>query len=524
MGRLYTETISTRKIMRPDAEIHRERRMDLSGELARTLLELSPDATVVVDAGGTVVFANAQVEHLFGYRAAEIVGLSIETLLPERFHKAHPKHRERFAAQPKPRPMGAGLTLFGRHRDGREFPVEISLSPVTATIGLLTVAAVRDATMSRDKERQLIAENRAKSQFIAAASHDLRQPLQTLNLLNHTAQRHASANAPLRALLERQQLALDSMSALLASVLDISKLDAGAVESHPTVCPFEEIFARLRSDFEPQAAEKGIDLTIERCTDAALTDPELLRRLLGNLISNGIRYTLVGEVRVACVRRGAKIDIEVRDTGIGIPADQLDRVFDEFYQVDSGAKRPEGLGLGLSIVRRLAQLLRVGIGVESVLGRGTTFRVTVDRAELAHDAELAKAHAQTAGSGRVLIVDDEPAVAEATSLLLELEGYEVSIASSENEAIERASSQSPDLIVSDYQLRGGETGVRVVKAVRDRMHDVVPVIFVTGDTAKAAIVDAKIANATLLNKPVRADDLVAAVRETLATRRRSVAG
>jgi len=498
--------------------------MDLSGELARTLLELSPDATVVVDAGGTVVFANAQVEQLFGYRAAEIVGLSVETLLPERFHKAHPKHRGRFAAQPKPRPMGAGLTLHGRHRDGREFPVEISLSPVTATIGPLVVAAVRDATVSRDNERHLIAENRAKSQFLAAASHDLRQPLQTLNLLNHTAQQHASTNAPLRGLLERQQLALDSMSALLASVLDISKLDAGAVESHPAVCPIDEIFARLRSDFEPQAVDKGIDLTIERCAEAALIDPELLRRLLGNLISNAIRYTVQGEVRILCMRNGAKLEIEVSDTGIGIPADQLERVFDEFYQVDSGAQRPEGLGLGLSIVRRLAQLLHVGIGIESVLGRGTKFRVTVDRAEAAHDADVEDVAAQAAQSGRVLIVDDERAVAEATSLLLELEGYDVSIASSENEALERASSQSPDLIVSDYQLRGGETGVRVVKAVRDRVRDVVPVIFVTGDTAKAAIMDAKIANATLLNKPVRADDLVAAVRERIATHRRAAAG
>jgi PAS domain S-box-containing protein len=497
--------------------------MDLSGELARTLLELSPDATVVVDASGTVVFANAQVEHLFGYRADEIVGLSIETLLPERSRKAHLKHRGRFAAHAKPRPMGAGLTLYGQHRDGREFPVEISLSPVTATIGLLTVAAVRDATLSRDKEQRLIAENREKSRFLAAASHDLRQPLQTLNLLNHTAQRHASTNAPLRGLLERQQIALDSMSALLASVLDISKLDAGAVESHPSACPVEEIFARLRSDFEPQAADKGVELTIERCGEAALTDPELLRRLLGNLLSNAIRYTAMGEVHISCVQRGAKLEIEVRDTGIGIPADQLERVFDEFYQVDRGAQRPEGLGLGLSIVRRLAQLLRVEIGVESVLGTGTTFRVTVDRAELAHDTDVEDTPVYAARSARVLIVDDERAVAEATSLLLELEGYEVSIASSENEALERALSCSPDLIVSDYQLRGGETGVRVVRAVRDRMHDVVPVIFVTGDTAKAAIVDSKIANAILLNKPVRADDLVAAVREGIAVRRRGAA-
>jgi PAS domain S-box-containing protein len=497
--------------------------MDLSLELARTLLELAPDATVVADSHGTIVFANAQVEQTFGYRAAEIVGQSVETLLPERFHASHSQHRERFAVHAKPRPMGVGLALFGRHKNGRDFPVEISLSPVTATIGQLVVAAVRDVTVSHDKEQQLVEENRQKSRFLAAASHDLRQPLQTLNLLNHIAQRHSGTNAALRGVLERQQRALDSMSDLLGSVLDISKLDAGAVEARTAVWPVDEIFARLRSDFEPQAADKGLDLRIERCAQAALTDGELLRRLLGNLISNAIRYTTAGEVHVSCARREAQLDIEIRDTGVGIPPDQIERVFEEFYQVDRGTQRPEGLGLGLSIVRRLAQLLRVGVDVESVLDRGTTFRVTVDRAEVAHDTRPEEMATQARLTGKILIVDDERAVAEATSLLLELEGYEVSIASSADEALERALARSPDLIVSDYQLRGGQTGVRVVKSVRDRMREVVPVIFMTGDTAKEALADSKIANATLLSKPVRADDLIAAVRESIATRRRIAA-
>jgi PAS domain S-box-containing protein len=497
--------------------------MDLSGELARTLLELAPDPTVVVDAKGTIVFANAQVEQTFGYRAGEILGLSVETLLPERFRAAHLKHRGYFAAQTKARPMGAGLMLHGRHKDGHEFPVEISLSPVMATIGPLVVAAVRDATVTYTKEQILIEQNRQKSSFLAAASHDLRQPLQTLNLLNRAAQRHAGPNVALRDLLERQQLALDSMSALLGSVLDISKLDAGAVEPHPAACPVDDVLARLRSDFEPQAAEKGLRLTIEPCAEAAFTDPELLRRLLGNLISNAIRYTATGEVQVSCKRRGEHLEIEVRDTGVGIPPDQLERVFEEFYQVDRGPERPEGLGLGLSIVRRLAQLLHVGVTVESEVGRGTRFHVSIDGAKLAGNGHLAGVEAHANGTGRVLIVDDERAVAEATSLLLELEGFEVSIASSESEALERALARAPDLIVSDYQLRGGETGVRVVNSVRDRMRELLPAIFVTGDTAKAALADSKIANATLLSKPVRADDLIAAVRDGVATRRRAAA-
>jgi PAS domain S-box-containing protein len=494
--------------------------MDLSGELARTLLELAPDATVVVDAGGVVVFANAQVEQTFGYRAAEIVGSSVETLLPVRFRNAHPAHRQRFASQPEPRPMGVGLSLYGRHKDGHEFPVEISLSPVMATMGPLVVAAIRDATVAHDQQQQLADENLQKSRFLAAASHDLRQPLQTLNLLNRAARKHAHKHQPLLGLLERQQRALDSMSALLGSVLDISKLDSGAVEPHPAVYAVDDIFARLRADFEAQAADKRLGLVIDRCADGVLTDAELLHRLLANLVSNAIRYTVEGEVHVTSTRRGPKLEIEVRDTGIGIPMDQLERVFEEFYQIDRGSERPEGLGLGLSIVRRLAHLLHCQVGVASVLGEGSSFRVTVDAAEIVRDAAVDASHQELANTGHVLIVDDEREVAEATSLLLELEGYEVCIASSEREAIERSLAKSPDLIVSDYHLRGGETGVGVVKSIRDRTGNVIPVIFVTGDTAKAAIANSQIDNATLLNKPVRADDLLAVVRESIAARRR----
>jgi PAS domain S-box-containing protein len=465
------------------------------------------------------VFANAQVEHAFGYGSTELVGARVETLLPERFRNAHPGHRERFASHAKPRPMGAGGTLYGRHKAGHEFPVEISLSPVATDKGLLVVAAVRDATLRRDKEDQLVAENRQKSQFLAAASHDLRQPLQTLNLLNRAAQRQAGGNASMLGLLDRQHLALDSMSALLASVLDISKLDSGGVTPNPRACAIDEVLERLRSDFEPQAAEKGLELAIEPSAEGVHTDPELLRRLLGNLVSNAVRYTQRGEVRVCCARHGDLVAIDVRDTGIGIAPDQVERVFEEFYQVDRGTQRPEGLGLGLSIVRRLQQLLGCGVEVESVIGKGTTFRVTIPRAEIAHSAAEHSAGAGAARGGRVLVVDDERPVAEATSLLLEIEGFEVSVASSEHEALECLRAFSPDVIVSDYHLRGGETGMGVVAAVRDKLAWTVPAIFVTGDTARSAVANARLEKALLLNKPVRADDLLDAVRNQVEARR-----
>jgi PAS domain S-box-containing protein len=487
--------------------------MTFSGELAATLLELAPDATVVVQADGTIVFANARMAQTFGYCAAELTGTNVDALLPVHLRATHGAHRAYFNAAPKPRPMGRDLTLLGLHKNGREFPVEISLSPVPSEAGTLIVASIRDATARRDTERQLIEANRAKSRLLAAASHDLRQPLQTLNLLNRAALRHGGANAALKGVLDRQQVALDTMGALLTSVLDISKLDSGAVKAELAPQPIAAVFDRLRSDYEPQATDKGLELRVESTAEGGLTDPELLRRLLGNLLANAIRYTLHGHVDLCCRRRGAAVDIVVRDTGIGIAVDQIDPIFEEFYQVDDGSQKPEGLGLGLSIVRRIAALLNASLRVESHPGRGTAVTVSLPWAEVAETrSEVGRAEVGSS-SGRVLVVDDEAAVAQATSLLLELEGFEVRVASCEREALAHADAARPDIIVSDHHLRGGETGLDVVRAIRDRVGTDVPAIFVTGDTGK--LDRSRPGNARFLSKPVRADELVAAIHERL---------
>jgi PAS domain S-box-containing protein len=491
----------------------------LSDELNQNLLELGPDATVVVDSKGTIVFANQQVARTFGYPPRELEGQPVELLLPARFREAHTEHRARFGLQPRPRAMGEGLTLFGQHKDGHQFPVEISLSPVQSDDGPLVVAAVRDATVRRDTEQGLIEANRAKSRLLAAASHDLRQPVQTLTLLTQAALRHYGTNEKLGEILRQQQRALDTISELLASVLDVSKLDSGALKPTVVDCAIGGVLERLRSDFEPLAEAKDLRLDIAATDEAARTDPELLRRLLGNLLSNAIRYTGNGCVQVTAVGKGHELALTVRDTGVGIPRPELDKIFDEFYQVDRGSQRPEGLGLGLSIVKRLANLLGHKLSVESVEGQGTAITVTLPRVALAAAAPKKAAHDDAPrAKGTILIIDDEAAVAHATSLFLEVEGFKARIANGKEEALEHLATAVPDVVISDYHLRGQETGVDVVAAVRARLQTDVPAIFVTGDTSKFAAAGAKLGNAVVLSKPTNVDELLRAIQRHLAAR------
>jgi len=493
--------------------------MDITDELATQLLNAAPDPTVIVDRQGTIIYANARVSEVLGYTNQELVGELIEVLIPERARAGHPGHRENFFGQPKARAMGDTLELHAVRKDGLEIPVEISLSPVETSSGTLVSSAIRDVSIQKEMAQQLVEANRAKSRFLAAASHDLRQPIQTLNLLNRAA-KNAATNLTHQDIIDKQQKSLDSMAHLLNALLDISKLEAGIIKPDITDCAVQNIFETLNAAFEAQAKDKGLELIVDACHGVARSDARLLTQILENLISNAIRYTREGFVHLRCLHGNQGIRIEVMDTGLGIHPEELGCIFDEFHQVDGGSNRPEGLGLGLSIVKRTAELLGCSVDVTSSPGKGSSFIVEVPESTVSRIEKTAvePPSVSAANGGLILIVDDEPTVVDATSMLLQMEGFDVLCAASIDEvkACIRDIATAPDLLITDYHLRNEETGLEAICAVRERFDSNIPVILLSGDTSNR-IALADVEDVTFFTKPVDVEDLLVRINSLLDT-------
>ena len=683
----------------------------LSRQLARSALDAAPDAMIIIDDSGAIRFANRQASALFGYPHDELVRKAVEDLMPERFRTRHPSLRRAYVNDVRPRPMGAGLYLFGRRQDGSEFPVEISLSPIDDGGRVLVAAAIRDVTARRRVETELSAQledmrrlremstrlveandlqkilgevlgatialqrsdfghvqlydplsrtlkvvahkgfseayledfasidingvsacaralrsgdrviiedveadasyllyrtiaahegyravqstpirgrdgitlgmlsthfrrpgrpsdrelqltdlymrlaseliarvraeeavraardladraNQAKSRFLATASHDLRQPLQTLSLLNGTLKR-ISMELTGRNAIAQQEQAITGMSRLLNALLDISKLESGAIRPDPTDFRVSALFEELRREFAGLASNKGLALEVSACEASVHSDPSLVGQILRNLVSNAIKYTHRGSVAL----RGAPADslqvrIEVLDTGIGIPAEHLGYICEEFYQVGvpSNTTR-EGYGLGLSIVQRLVTLLGAKLEVRSEVGKGSLFALTLPasrssalrcaRAAIDRDArgarpavELPSRLPEPRRPARVLLVEDDPAVLSATRMLLQTDGYEVAVATTVTEALEEAKKDPAiGVLVTDYHLREGETGTQVITALRSMLARPLQALLVTGDTSSAVKELSRDPSLRIVSKPINAEELLTVMRQ-----------
>lgn len=393
--------------------------------------------------------------------------------------------------------LAGALALLGREQ-GRSLTEALRLK-------FENIELAQDLIFQKERAE---AANSAKTTFLAAASHDLRQPLHAMGLFLDALQGRR-LDAAARRLTTQIGESLHAMDGLFNALLDISALDAGVTKPSDKVFRIQPLLERIGREFAFQARAKGLQLTVRPCSLAVRTDPILLEEMLRNIVSNAVRHTQQGRVLVGC-RRGRRLTIGVWDTGPGIAAENQRKIFEEFFQLSNPERdRRNGLGLGLAITKRLAALLDCPIELRSTPGKGSAFLVSAPLAILESEAEVSGESTTPLGlgTGLVLVIDDEASVQQAMRASLEGWGYEVVTAESAAEALERLGVRLPSLIFCDWRLRGHDTGARAVETVRAAFDADIPAALITGDTTPALLAQISGTGLTLLHKPVVAGKL-----------------
>ena len=386
------------------------------------------------------------------------------------------------------------------------------------------------ALMQQLREAKDHAEtaNTAKTRFLAAASHDLRQPTHALGLFVSALERllqkdetlgTSRSASTLVMTVARMKATLKSLGTLLTSLLDASRLEAGAVKVEAGTVRLQERFDTLQSEFSETAQQKGLVLRFMRTRLAVTSDTILLTRILSNFIANAVKYTQQGRVTVGCRRHGGHVEIQVHDTGVGIDPRYHEEIFQEFAQVgDSAHQREQGLGLGLAIVRRMAQLLGHAVGLRSKPGRGSVFFVRAARALPAalRPAAAAVVERATPAGATIVVIDDDAAAREAIVTLLETHAYQVVAAASIDEIATRLRARpgliEAAMIIADYRLGHGVIGVVAIRVIQSHLARPAPAIIVTGDTSPDRIREVQASGYPLLHKPLDAETLLAQLR------------
>ena len=381
----------------------------------------------------------------------------------------------------------------------------------------LSAAAVNEARSEAERA------NQAKSRFLAAASHDLRQPLQTLSLLQGLLSKTVTGDGAQR-LIRRFDETLMAMAGMLNTLLDINQIEAGDVHPDLSSFPLQDVLTRLKDEFTYHANAKQIRFVVSPTSIAVTSDAGLLEQILRNLVSNALKFTTTGTVLVGCRRHGDVLSIEVWDTGVGIPLADQEGIFDAYRQLDNDAReRNKGMGLGLSIVQRLGALLEHPVIVRSTPGMGSVFavRVPIDRTQqdlqTLWKSQLPHGDAEQALSGVIVLIEDDPELRELLVQHLSAEGHVVSAFANGVDAIAHVRGQpSPvDLILADYNLPGGVDGAEAGRQINVVLANAAPMLILTGDISTRATHHIEACGAMHLNKPVKADALRDAVRGLL---------
>jgi two-component system CheB/CheR fusion protein len=424
-----------------------------------------------------------------------------------------------------------------------DHPIDVDLPPRGMRSLLVNALEIREVPLATRKilvtidditERQRVNEaleaarrvaeqaNLGKSRFLAAASHDLRQPLQTLSLVRGILAKRIKDESGSR-LVAKLEETLSAMSGMLNTLLDINQLEAGIVRPEIVEFPIGSLLDRLKTEFSYHVTTKQLGWRVVASDLNVRSDPRLLEQMLRNLLANAVKYTERGKVLLGCRRRGDKLRIEVWDTGIGIPAGQLEAIFEEFHQLDNAAReRNRGLGLGLSIVQRISDLLGNAVDVRSWPNRGSVFAVEVPLAENKHLAPSAakRMEAMAGPTGAILIVEDDPAVREMLEMLFEGEGHRTTAAAGANEALALAArgALQPDVIIADYNLPGDLTGAEVIVRLREMLRRDIPAIILTGDISSDTLRKIADAGCLHLSKPAEPETLTQQILAFLAVK------
>ncbi|MEW6733264.1 MAG: PAS domain S-box protein [Acidobacteriota bacterium] len=465
-------------------------------ERFRLVVESAPNGITMVDTTGKIILVNTQTEKMFGYSRSELLGESIEMLVPKRFRDTHPANRTYFMVAPQTRPMGAGRDLFGLRKDGSEFPVEIGLNPIQTDQGTMVLSTIVDITERQRAEQerdQLLASeqtaraeaelaNRLKDEFLATVSHELRTPLTAIlgwaHLLGSDKLNQNDFSQAIKTIQRNAKL----QAQIIDDLLDISRIITGKLKIDAKLVDLLPVINSAIEIIKPavDAKELKFRISIDSTLGPVFGDPNRIQQIIWNLLSNAVKFTPKGgRIELSCENFRAHVEIVVTDTGKGISPDFLPYVFDRFRQADSSITRQHGgLGLGLAIVRQLVELHGGTVQAHSAgEGKGATFIVKLPLLgtsiktdvleQTTASSEKLSALEPTLHGTRVLIVDDEPETLAMLAIIVQHTGAEVKVASSAIEALEILNRWLPDILISDIgmPITNGYDLIRQIRAL-----------------------------------------------------------